>query len=134
MIGTDDDTCHQKDGQQERALVQLCKENTQRPTSGSVQDTQETVHPGSMEDRYQQHHSNQPGDANLKPFWQYIYNQKNKWPWVAALGEIGKLQPGGQQKAEILSCIHCQPARGIDHSLHTCLPTTQLVIHVKGIE
>ena len=42
-------------------------------------------------------------EGNSKPFWRYIFRQRDDRGGVAALKEDGKLHTGGQKKAEILN-------------------------------
>ena len=79
-------------------------------------------------------------DGNSKPFWRYIFNQKNDQSGVAALKENGKLHSGGQKKAEILnrqfSSVFTADQPGVQTSLSgpAYPPLRQLVVNVKGVE
>ena len=79
-------------------------------------------------------------DGNSKPFWRYIFSQKNDQSGVAALKENGKLHSGGQKKAEILnrqfSSVFTadQPGEQTTLSGPAYPPLRQLVVNVKGIE
>ena len=44
-----------------------------------------------------------PDKGNSKPFWRYIFSQKNERGGIPALKEDGKLHTGGQKKAGILN-------------------------------
>ena len=79
-------------------------------------------------------------DGNSKPFWRYIFSQKNDQSGVEALKENGKLHSGGQKKAEILnrqfSSVFTADQAGEQTTLSgpACPPLRQLVVNVKGVE
>ena len=63
-----DNSCHQKDDQQETTPVQPCKENAQGTTLGSVQGTQEQHYQSSMAgslELHQRRPADQPGRREL---------------------------------------------------------------------
>ena len=79
-------------------------------------------------------------DGNSKPFWRYIFSQKNDQSGVAALTKNGKLHSGGQKKAEILNrqfnSVFTADQPGVQTTLSgPAYPALrQLVVNMKGVE
>ena len=79
-------------------------------------------------------------EGNPKPFWRYIFSQRNDRGGVAALKEDGKLHTGGQKKAEILNkqftSVFSVDEPGSDTVLSgpSYPPIDRLLISVQGVE
>jgi hypothetical protein len=79
-------------------------------------------------------------EGNSKPFWRYIYSQKNDSKGVAPLKEDGKLHSDSQTKAEILNKQFCsvftQDKEDSDTLLHgpSYPPIGGLLISTEGVE
>ena len=78
--------------------------------------------------------------GNSKPFWHYIFSQRNDRGSVAALKEDGKVHTGGQKKAEILNkqftSVFSVDKLGSDTILSrpSYPPIDRLLISIQGVE
>jgi hypothetical protein len=79
-------------------------------------------------------------EGNTKPFWRYIYSQKNDRSGIAPLREDGKLHSDGLHKAAILNrqfvSVFTREEAGNDTKLAgpSYPPTRELDINVSGVE
>ena len=77
--------------------------------------------------------------GNSKPFWRYIFSQRNDRGSVAALKEDGKVHTGGQKKAEILdkqfTSVFSVDKLGSDTILSrpSYPPIDRLLISIQGV-